>query len=192
MQDQGEIQRCLNDLNRGDSGAWERLLPLVYEPLRRQAHAVYRGERDTLQATALLHEALIDLLESDLKAFQFEAPGRFFALASRMIRNRLLDHVRRRGAQKRGGGNARIGTAQIEQEFAVQCRELDLIALHDTLEQLREFDEHLWLVTELKFFRLMSNAEIAESLGRGLSTVESDWRFARAWLAQRLGDDSDA
>jgi len=186
--DRTKLQVCLDELNAGDGSAWERLIPLVYQQLRTQAHAVFRYERNTLQATAVLHDALVDLLQQELSELQFEGPGRFFALVSRAIRNRLQDHVRRRRAAKRGGGTM-IRIADVgSDDMPAGLREVDVVALHDVLDKLRAYDERLWEVTELKFFCGSTNQEAAEALGIALKTVESDWTFAKSWLQKQLGD----
>lgn len=187
MRDRTEIEECLDALNGGDGSAWDRLIPLVYDQLRNEAHAVFRNERSTLQATALLHDALADLLSEDLEKLKFEGPGRFFALASRVIRNRLSDHVRRRKAGKRGGGAARVRLDERGGELAAEFGTIDLIALHEVLEQLRDYDERLWSVTELKFLLGLTNQEAADALGIAVKTVEADWTFAKSWLRKQLG-----
>lgn len=183
--DRTRIQACLNELNAGDASAWNRLLPLVYDQLRREAHAVFRDERVTLQATALLHEALADLLEHDLDQLKFESPSRFFALASRIIRNRLQDHIRSRKAAKRGGG-VRLSFDEAAGDALATLASDEIQELHEALEELRALDERLWTVIEFKFFYRMMNKEIAKALGVSAKTVESDWTFARAWLKKRL------
>lgn len=188
MEERTRIQECLEALNNGDTAAWGRLIPLVYEQLRRQAHAVFRNERNTLQATALLHDALADLLEHDLDQLKFEGPGRFFALASRVIRNRLQDHLRRRGAGKRGGEVTIKSLDPDRDDLPARLKQVDVIALHDVLDQLRAFDDRLWQVTELKFFVGLTNQEAAEALAIAVKTVESDWTFAKSWLQKHLGE----
>jgi len=181
-----QVERCLERLNAGDASAWPELLALVYDQLHQQARAVFRTERNTIQATALLHDALSELLERGCANVSFEEPSRFFAFVSRVIRNRLRDHARRRNSAKRGGGVAAAALAEHIPDRPAALDLATLVALHDVLEQLRGHDEGLWAVTELKFFCGLTTREIADALGRGVSTVESDWVFARAWLQTQL------
>ncbi len=186
LDERTRIQACLDQLNSGDATAWDRLIPLVYQQLRAQAHSVFRNERSTLQATALLHDALADLLNHDLQAISFDGPGSFFAFASRVIRNRLSDHVRRRNAAKRGSGAAIFSLEIAGGDAPAALLSVDVTALHDVLEKLRETDERLWTVTEMKFFCGLTNAEVGEALGVSARAVERDWTFAKAWLHRQL------
>lgn len=136
MSDRSSIPGLLERLNQGDVAAWNELLPIVYEDLRRQAHAIFRGQHNTLQATALLHEALADLIRADLGKLQFEGAGRFFALVSRMIRNKLHDHIRQRKAEKRGGAMPRVSFEIGASDLPADMQQVDALELHETLERL--------------------------------------------------------
>lgn len=190
MDHQTEIHSLLGRLGEGDGDAWHRLVALVYEQLRLQAHAVFRRERNTLQATALLNEVLAEL-QLNVQEYEFEGPSRFFALVSRVMRNRLLDHVRRDKTEKRGGGAIRVTLDPSRDEWQEPIRPFEAVDLHNALEELRRLDERLWIVTELKFFYGLNTQQVADSLKLSVSTVESDWRFAKAWLKQKLGDRHD-
>lgn len=181
------LAALLDRVNAGDHAAWHQLIDATYERLRCQAHAVARRELELTSATSVLHDALADLLAEDLSKFQFASAGRFFALVSRTIRNRLIDRVRRRSASKRGGGMVACSYRTERDDVPMSLREFDLAQLNVVLVELRERDERLWEVVELKFFAQLSNAEIAGVCGRSLSTIERDWRFARAWLQEQMG-----
>lgn len=160
----------------------DRLLPLVYEELRSVARAQRRkrGAPATLATTALVHEAYIRLIGSDL------VPNRsyVFAAAARAMRNVLVDHARRRSALKRGKpvtlDDERVGGIDLDGQAA---RVLDV---HDALERLASFDERAAQIVECRFFGGLSVEETAEAVGIGTATVKRDWRRARAWLEVHL------
>jgi RNA polymerase sigma factor (TIGR02999 family) len=179
-----EVTQLIADWQRGDQGAFDRLLPLVYEELRRVARARLRSERagHTLQTTALVHEAYVRLV--DLDRMTVRDRTHFFAMASRLMREILVDHARRRNAHKRGGGAEMIRLD--EANPAVGGDTIDLIALDEALSQLAAFEERLCRVVELRFFGALSIAETATALDVSPATVERDWVVAKAWLHQRL------
>ncbi|TAJ10148.1 MAG: sigma-70 family RNA polymerase sigma factor [Planctomycetota bacterium] len=174
----------LRRLTSGEAEAAERLLPLVYEELRVLAGDCIRGESSghTLQATALVHEAWIRLIGSE----QIEWRGRaqFRALAATAMRHVLTDHARGRAAQKRGGNAQRVTLA--EAIGAAGSTSIDLLELHEALEQLAALDARQHRVVELRFFGGLSVEESADVLGCSITTVEREWRSARAWLSARL------
>ncbi len=184
------VTRLLVDWTDGSVAARDELMPLVYEELRRLAGARLRGERadHTLQATAIVHEAYIRLV--DQTRVEWRNRAHFFAIAARLIRRILVDHARRRCAQKRGGGDVRVTLD--EQLVAPAMREIDLVALDDAMRELAELDPELSGLVELRFFGGLTIRETAESLGVSAATVKREWATARAWLHQRIVDDGTA
>jgi RNA polymerase sigma factor (TIGR02999 family) len=187
--ERGEITRILRAHVGGDADALDRLLPHVYEQLRRIARARLRRERadHTLSTTDVVHEAFLDLMP--LEGVNWRNRAHFFALASHAMRNVLVDHAVRRGAAKRGGG-ARAVT--LDEALAGDSRSLDdLIAIGDALDRLERFDARQARVVECRFFGGLSLDETAEALGISAATVSRDWTFARAWLHRELAADRD-
>ena len=185
------VTRLLQAWKSGSQDALDEMLPLVYGELRRLAARYMQGERagHTLQATALVHEAYARLVDVEIDA---TSRAQFFALASRAMRNVLVDHARARGRSKRGGGLARVTL----DEALVVSGEPDpaLIDLDVALTELAAQDERKSRVVEMHFFGGLTHEEIADTLGLSVSTVRADLRLARAWLAARLegegGDDA--
>ena len=168
----------------GDRAALDALLPRVYDELRTLAHARLRRHRagETLNTTALVHEAYLKLTANETPSF--EDRTHFFALAARAMRFVLVSYARERTAQKRGGG---VPDLPLDEQIAVAANAADaeaanLLTLDATLEQLAAVSERLAEVVELRFFGGMQYAEIAEATGRSEATVKRDWRRARAWL----------
>ncbi|MBL8863789.1 MAG: sigma-70 family RNA polymerase sigma factor [Planctomycetes bacterium] len=184
MEGPSEVTRLLDAIGRGEDGASARLLELVYGELRALAGAYGRGQRPghTLQPTALVHEAFVKLVEADAREFTDRA--HFLAVAATAMRHILSDHARARRADKRGGGLERV--TLVEGALAGEARDLDLVALDDALQELSELDARKHRVVELRFFGGLTAEEAARVLDVSLSTVESDWRAARAWLHVRL------
>ncbi|MEC9372686.1 MAG: sigma-70 family RNA polymerase sigma factor [Planctomycetota bacterium] len=165
---------------RGDADAIET----AYAELRRIAAAYLRNERvdHTLQPTALVHEAYLRLAES--RSTRWSSAGEFRAMAAGAMRRILIDHARRRGAEKRGGGWLRV--ALNESLVGGPDSNVDIISLDEALSALAELDERKARVVELRFFGGMTLAEIADTIGISPKTVEADWYMARAWLYSRL------
>ena len=182
--DQPDVTQLLADWQRGDQDAFDRLVPVVYDELRRVARARLRAERDghTLQTTALVHEAYVRLV--DLNRMTLRDRTHFFAMASRLMREILVDHARRRHAHKRGAGAEVIS---LDDAGPVAGRAaVDLLALDEALTQLGALDARPCRVVELRFFGGLSIAETALALDVSPATVERDWIVAKAWLHQRL------
>lgn len=179
-----ETTQLLIRLQAGDASATEKLLPLVYEQLRALAAEFLRSERrnHTLQPTALVHEAYLRLI--DQTQVQWNDRAHFFAVAARAMRRILVDHGVARRAQKRGGGNPVL---RLESDTApATMREVDPVVLDDALKTLAELDERKAQVVELRFFGGLSVEETSEALSISVSTVEADWRMAKAWLSREL------
>jgi RNA polymerase sigma factor (TIGR02999 family) len=168
----------------GDAQAFDRLLPHVYDELRRIAQARLRRERDnhTLAPTELVHEAFLRLVPAGLVNWQNRA--HFFAIASRAMRNVLVDHAVRRNAAKRGGGQ--MGISLSDDAPAPAASLDDLITLNDALERLEQLEPRQARVVECRFFGGLGLDETAEALQVSPATVSRDWFFARAWLHREL------
>lgn len=170
----------------GDDKARAELLALVYDELRRVASGLMRRERPdhTLSPTAVVHEAVIRMLGDAV----FDKAGDrsfLFASAARAMREVLIDHARRRGADRRGGGRRRVPLDAVADYFEGQG--LDLVAIHEALDRLAERDDRQAQVMTLRYFGGMTVPEVAAALGVSTVTVERDWRLARAWLVGELG-----
>ena len=184
-----EITEALVALRHRAPGAMDRLLPLVYDDLRRVAHRQLRAEPTghTLSATALVHEAYMRLVDQSRTEWQDRA--QFFAVASRVMRRILIDYARRHRALRRGGeaGGGRPARISLDEaEIPVAARADALIALDEALERLAVVDDRLARVVECRFFAGLTEVETAEALGVSRRTVAREWAIARGWLYQEL------
>ena len=184
---EGDVTQLLAELGAGDDRAADRLLPLVYNELRALAQRNLAHERPdhTLQATALVHEAYLRLVDSD--RIHLRNRAHFFALAAQALRRILIDHARTRNRKKHGGGHNKL-SLQVIPELFVQT-DVDVLALDEALEGLKQVGERYAQIVEMRFFGGMTMEEIADLLGVSIGTVERDWRTARAWLYRQLADD---
>jgi RNA polymerase sigma factor (TIGR02999 family) len=182
--DVADVTVLLQQWRDGNADALHRLMPLVYEELRRVARARLRQEQPghTLQATALVHEAYLRLMGSRTPAPQNRT--HLFAIAARLMREILVDHARRKAARKRGGTATMI--ALDESVRAPDVAMIDLLALDEALNELHALDPRLCRVVELRFFAGLNIDETAEALQVSTATIERDWTVAKAWLHQRL------
>jgi RNA polymerase sigma factor (TIGR02999 family) len=184
--EQGDVTQLLVRWRGGDESAHERLMPLVYDELRRLADRYMRAERPdhTLQATALVHEAYVRLVGVDA-AWQDRA--HFMSLAATMMRRVLVDHARAGRRQKRGGGAAKVSlddVALLSPEPSAELLDLD-----DALTRLAAIDERKARAVELHYFGGLTYEETAEVLGISPATVDRDLRMARAWLYREVRSD---
>jgi RNA polymerase sigma factor (TIGR02999 family) len=181
----GDVTRILADIEQGDPRAAEQLLPLVYDELRKLAAQKMRQENpgQTLQATALVHEAYVRLVDRD-KIQDWDSRGHFFAAAAEAMRRILVDSARRRGAQKRGGDLERIHLAELQGQSGEE--QVDLLALDDALKKLEELHPDKAQVIKLRFFAGCTLEETAEILGVSRATAQRTWAYARAWLFGQL------
>jgi RNA polymerase sigma-70 factor, ECF subfamily len=181
---QQEITQLLVDWSNGDKTAFDRLMPLVYEELRRMAHNHMRGERDghILQTTALVNEAYIRLV--DFRKMQWKERAHFFAVAAQVIRRILVDHARGHKRAKRGGGTYQIPLDEVATLSSE--RSWEFVALDDALTSLENVDLRKCQVVELRYFGGLSNEEIAEVLKISPNTVIRDWQMAKAWLRREM------
>ncbi len=190
MSTQEDVTRLLVRWREGDATALDTLMPIVYNELRRLASAYLRRERvgHTLQPTALVNEAYLRLI--DQKSAHWQNRAQFYGVAAQLMRRILVDHARRHQAEKRGGsGQERLSITSAEPMGAKRGGHLaavDLLALHEALNELGAMDSQQARIVELKFFGGLSIEETSEVLGIGHATVERDWKMARAWLRQRL------
>jgi RNA polymerase sigma-70 factor, ECF subfamily len=179
-----EITRLLNAWSEGDQSALERLMPFVYEELRRLAHRYMNRERvgHTLQTTALVNEAYVRLV--DMPNVRWQSRSHFFAISARLMRRILVDFARSRQYLKRGGKTLHV---QLDEATLVATEKgPDLIALDDALTALATVDERKSKVVEMRFFGGMTVEETAEVLGISPETVMRDWKTAKVWLLRQL------
>jgi RNA polymerase sigma factor (TIGR02999 family) len=179
-----EITRLLVDWRNGDQAALEQLMPLVHDELRRVArrHMAHERAGHTLQATALVNEAYVRLI--DIKQVNWQDRAHFFAMSSRLMRRILVDFARSKAYQKRGGGAQRVS---LDEALIVSAEPgHDLVALDDALTALAAFDPRKAQVVEMRFFGGLSVEETAEALKVSVDTVMRDWKLAKAWLLREI------
>jgi RNA polymerase sigma factor (TIGR02999 family) len=189
-----DITGLLKAFSRGDQGAQDELMPLVYDQLRAQARRYMRHERSgvTMQSTALVHETYLRLVNAN--DVDWHDRAHFFALSAQIMRRILIDAARARTAAKRGGGAARVdhsSAVDLDQipSAASDVSSNSLCALDDALESLGRIDPRRAKVIELRFFGGLSVEETAEVLQVSPQTVMRDWRLARAWIAREMSGD---
>jgi RNA polymerase sigma factor (TIGR02999 family) len=184
-----DVTQWLQEVSKGDSQAEERLLDAIYGELRKLAQSHLQRERPdhTLQATALVHEAYMKLV--DQKHVQWQNRAHFFAMASQAIRRILVDHARSLQRAKRGGNRQKLQLDEA-QALGATSPDLDLLELDGALAALGEEHPDKVKVVEMRFFAGLTNDEIAEVLEVTTRTVERYWQFARAWLFRRISSGS--
>ncbi|MEX2473479.1 MAG: sigma-70 family RNA polymerase sigma factor [Gemmatimonadota bacterium] len=183
-----EVTALLLDWDNGREGAFDDLVPLVYDELRRLASLALRreGEGHTLRTTALVHEAYLKLVGADVG---WEDSGHFMRVAARAMRRVLVDHARKRLRQKRGGGLRPIGLDTLKEVLPGEGRPELVIELDEAMERLMTLEERKGRVVELHYFGGLSYDEIARTLEISSATVHRDLRMARAWLYRELGNE---
>jgi len=183
------VTQILLAIQQGDHGVSEQLLPLVYDELRRLAARKIAQERpgQTLQATALVHEAYVRLVDVE-KVQHWDSRRHFFAAAAEAMRRILVEQARRTAGPKAGGGRRRVDLAAVEPAF--QGRRLDLLALSEALDKLAAHDARAAELVKLRFFVGLTNAEAAQALGIFVSTAKSDWAYAKCWLRAEMTESS--
>lgn len=184
MAEKANITKLLIDASHGNEQAFDRLFPLVYDHLRDIARHQLAGERQghTLRKTSLVHEVYIKLI--DQTRIEWHDRAHFFAIAARAMRQILVDHARKRAAQKRGGKQQHITLD--EETLDMDNHAEELLELNDLIDRLAEFDERKSKVVEMRFFAGMTIREIAELLDVSTRTVDRDWLKARGWIYQEL------
>ncbi len=180
-----DITRILDAIGQGDPHAAEQLLPLVYDELRQLAAEKIAQEKpgQTLQATALVHEAYLRLVDVE-KAQHWDSRGHFFAAAAEAMRRILVDNARRRRSQKRGAGLARIDLPELAGPAADEP--IDLLALDEALTRLEALHPQKAQVVKFRFFAGRTLEETAQALGIARATAQRHWAWARAWLYGQL------
>jgi RNA polymerase sigma factor (TIGR02999 family) len=183
-----QVTRILSALSSGDRASANELLPLVYQELRNLAAARLAREipGQTLQATALVHEAYLRLLGDD-QPNRWEGRSHFFAAAAEAMRRILVEQARQKKSLKRGGDRQR--SALDAAEIQAPDPEIDLLAIHDALERFEQIDPAKAQLVKLRYFVGCTLPEAAEVLGISVTTADRHWAYARAWLHAALGDD---
>ena len=178
------ITQLLERWSQGDEEALDQLMPLVYDELHRLAGAYLRSERreHTLQPTALVNEAYLKLIRQ--RNIQWQNRAQFFGVAAQLMRRILVDHARATYADKRGGDRVNVSLKNIG-AFGTQPT-TDVLALHDVLNRLAEIDADQSRIVELRFFGGLTIDEAAEVMQVSHSTVEREWKIAKAWLKREL------
>src|SRR5262249_51840171 len=176
-----EVTQILSAIEQGDSGASEKLLPLVYDELRKLAAARLAQEKpgQTLQATALVHEAYLRLVGAENQQ-RWDSRGHFFAAAAEAMRRILVDEARRKNSLKAGGNRHRVNLEDVE--WSVESPPDDLLALNDALQKLEQIDKVKSDLVKLRFFAGLTIPQAAEVLGVSSSTADNYWAYARCWL----------
>jgi RNA polymerase sigma factor (TIGR02999 family) len=188
---QNDVSQMLKDWRNGDQSALDRLMPVVYDELRRIASKYLRSERPdhTLQTTALVHEAYMRLVKE--KDLQLQNRAHFFGIAAHVMRRILVKYAIAGKADKRGGGSYKLSLDEaIGLPGQPDQKDLDIIALNKALNTLGAADERKSKIIELRFFAGLSNEEIADAMGLSLATVNREWRTARAWLYKELQEEN--
>lgn len=179
-----DVTQLLRNWQVGDQSSRDQLMEIVYEELRRQAARYLRRERrdHTLQPTALVHEAYIQLI--DQSRVNWENRAHFFGAAARSMRRILVDHARAHQAEKRGSGEERL---PLDEAIAVpENKDLNILALNEALEELARLDERQSRIVELRYFGGLSIDETATVTGVSPATVKREWAMAKAWLQNQI------
>jgi RNA polymerase sigma factor (TIGR02999 family) len=176
-----DVTRILSAIEQGDPHAAEQLLPLVYDELRKLAAQKLAQEKpgQTLQATALVHEAYLRMVEGD-KAQYWNSRGHFFAASAEAMRRILVDQARRKLSLRRGGNLQRRPIE--DQEIEAPEPSVDLLAVHEALERFQDVDAAAAQIVKLRYFAGLTIPQAAEALGISTSTADRSWAYARAWL----------
>ena len=185
-----EVTRILSAIEQGDPHAAEQLLPLIYDELRKLAAQKLAQEKpgQTLQATALVHEAYLRLVDTE-KDQQWNSRGHFFAAAAEAMRRILVEQARHKRSAKGGGQFQRV--ERYDEQLAAPSRDVDLIALDEALDKLADQDSRKAELVKLRFFAGLTIRQAADALGIAESTADADWAYAKSWLRLELADASD-
>ena len=182
-----DVTLILSRIEQGEPQAAEQLLPLVYEELRKLAAAKMAQEKpgQTLQATALVHEAYIRLVDTE-QAQHWNSRAHFFAAAAEAMRRILVEQARRKAGPEAGGGYRRVELSSVEPEWPGS--QPDLLALNESLAKLEARDPRVAELVKLRFFVGMTNEQAAQSLGISATTAKTEWAYAKCWLRAELLD----
>jgi RNA polymerase sigma factor (TIGR02999 family) len=185
------VTRILSAIEQGDAHAAEQLLPLIYDELRDLAahRMAEEAPGQTLQATALVHEAYLRLVDTTT-AQRWDSRGHFFAAAAEAMRRILVERARHKKSLKGGGLLQRIDLAEVEP--AIAQSDDDLLALHEALDKLEAQDKRKADLVKLRFFAGLTNEQAAQTLGISSSTADNDWAYARSWLRLKIREEGVA
>src|SRR5689334_24673032 len=180
-----DVTRILSAIEQGDPSAADQLLPLVYDELRRLAAQKMAQEApgQTLQATALVHEAYLRLVDAE-QAQHWNSRGHFFAAAAEAMRRILIEIARRKGGPEAGGRHVRVELSDVPAELHGSA--LDLLALSEALDRLQAKDPRAAELVKLRFFAGLTRHQAAEALGVSVATADNDWAYAKGWLKAEL------
>lgn len=183
-----DVTLILNRINDGDARAMDELMPLVYQELRRKAAWYMAKERagHTLQTTAVVHEAFARMV-GNIESVPWESSRHFFNIAAEVMRQLLVDHARRRAAEKRGGKLQRVDLDNVDVPFSPD--DTDWLGLDQALEALKKEDDRRYQVVMLRYFAGLPEEQIAKHLGVSEKTIQRDWKVARMFLLAQLGGD---
>jgi RNA polymerase sigma factor (TIGR02999 family) len=184
LQPPQNVTELLTEWGNGDKEALDRILPIVYDELRKQAARYLRRERagHTLQTTALIHEAYIRLV--DQKNVRWQNRAHFFGISAQLMRRILVDHARTKGRVKRGGSDIRVSLDDVN--LIAKEKDLDILAVDEALDRLAKIDEQQSKIVELRFFSGLTVEETAEVLKISPATIKRDWSMAKAWLHREI------
>ncbi len=182
-----DVTRILSAIEQGDPSAAEQLLPLVYGELRKLAAAKMAQEKpgQTLQATALVHEAYIRLVDVE-ESQHWNSRGHFFGAAAEAMRRILVESARRKGGPEAGGGHQRVELSVVDPESPGS--DLDVLALNDALDKLASTNSRATELVKLRFFAGLTNEQAAQTLNISPSTAYEDWAYAKCWLRVEMSD----
>ena len=182
-----DVTQILSEIQAGDPCAAERLLPLVYDELRKLAAAKLAHEKpgQTLQATALVHDAYLRLVGGDQSEEDWDGRRHFFAAAAEAMRRILVDQARKKGSLRAGGDRRRVPLTAIGEAAQPQ---LDILALNDALTQFEVKNPRAAKVVKLRFFVGMTIQETADAIGISVATAKKEWAYAKTWLHAALTD----
>ena len=185
-----DVTRILSQIESGDPSAADQLLPLVYDELRELAAARLAHEKpgQTLQATALVHEAYVRLVDRD-EVPKWDSRGHFFAAAAEAVRRILIEQARRKAGPKAGGDHRRVRLSDVAVEL--DAPDWDLLNLDEALDRLEAEDPRAAKLVKLRFFGGLTRQEAAQSLGISIATADNDWAYAKGWLQVQLSGATD-
>jgi RNA polymerase sigma factor (TIGR02999 family) len=181
-----DVTRILSAIEKGDAGAAEQLLPHVYDELRRLAAQKMAHEKpgQTLDATALVHEAYLKLVDAK-KARHWQSRGHFFSAAAEAMRHILVDRARRKHSQKRGGGRKRVA---LDEPILAAVDDREILAVNEALAELAAVDPQAAELVKLRYFAGLSIPDAADVMNIGARSADRLWAYARAWLRRAIGE----